>query len=44
MTRAAARSRTAGFTLVEALVATLLMSIILAALATVTAQWTAASR
>ena len=39
MTRAAARSRTAGFTLVEALVATLLMSIILAALATVTAQW-----
>jgi general secretion pathway protein J len=33
------RSNTAGFTLVEALVATLLMSMILAALATVTAQW-----
>ena len=31
--------RTAGFTLVEALVATLLMGMILAALATVTAQW-----
>src|SRR5271155_2597997 len=36
---AAAQSRNAGFTLVEALVATLLMSVILAALATVTAQW-----
>jgi general secretion pathway protein J len=36
---AAAGSRNAGFTLVEALVATLLMSLILAALATVTAQW-----
>jgi general secretion pathway protein J len=33
------QSRTGGFTLVEALVATLLMSIILAALGTVTAQW-----
>ena len=33
------RSRTAGFTLVEALVATLLMAMILTALATVTAQW-----
>lgn len=33
------RSSTAGFTLVEALVATLLMGMILAALATVTAQW-----
>jgi general secretion pathway protein J len=33
------RSRVAGFTLVEALVATLLMGMILAALATVTAQW-----
>jgi general secretion pathway protein J len=31
--------RVAGFTLVEALAATLLMSIILAALATITAQW-----
>lgn len=39
MRRAARRSRTAGFTLVEALVATLLMGIILAALAMVTAQW-----
>lgn len=39
MTRAAWRSQSAGFTLVEALVATLLMGIILAALATVTAQW-----
>ena len=33
------RSRIAGFTLVEALVATLLMGMILTALATVTAQW-----
>ena len=33
------RSSTAGFTLVEALVATVLMGMILAALATVTAQW-----
>ena len=33
------RSCTAGFTLVEALVATVLMGMILAALATVTAQW-----
>ena len=33
------RSHVAGFTLVEALVATLLMGMILAALATVTAQW-----
>jgi general secretion pathway protein J len=33
------RLRSAGFTLVEALVATLLMGMILAALATVTAQW-----
>jgi len=39
MRRAARRSRRAGFTLVEALVATLLMAIILGALATVTAQW-----
>jgi general secretion pathway protein J len=39
MRRAAAWSGSAGFTLVEALLATLLMSIILAALATVTAQW-----
>jgi general secretion pathway protein J len=33
------RSRNAGFTLVEVLVATLLMAFILGALATVTAQW-----
>jgi general secretion pathway protein J len=33
------RSRIAGFTLVEALVATLLMGMVLAALATVTVQW-----
>jgi len=33
------QSRAAGFTLVEALVATLLMAVILGALATVTAQW-----
>ncbi len=40
MTRAfARRSGTAGFTLVEALVATLLMGMIVTALATVTAQW-----
>lgn len=32
-------SHRSGFTLIEALVATLLMSIILTALATVTAQW-----
>ena len=36
---AATGSNDAGFTLVEALVATLLMSLILAALATLTAQW-----
>jgi general secretion pathway protein J len=36
---AATGSQDAGFTLVEALVATLLMSLILAALATLTAQW-----
>lgn len=41
MTRAAAHSASAGFTLVEALAATLLMGIILAALATVTGQWLA---
>ena len=33
------RSRIAGFTLVEAMVATALMGMILAAIATVTAQW-----
>ena len=33
------RSRNAGFTLIEALVATALMATILAALATITAQW-----
>lgn len=33
------RTRVAGFTLIEALVATLLMAMILSALATVTAQW-----
>jgi general secretion pathway protein J len=37
--RSIASSRCAGFTLVEALLATLLMSVIMAALATVTAQW-----
>jgi general secretion pathway protein J len=39
LVREAAQSRDAGFTLVEALVSTLLMSIILAMLATITAQW-----
>lgn len=39
MTRAAEASRDAGFTLIEALVATLLMGFILAALATITGQW-----
>ena len=34
-----ARANEAGFTLIEVLVATLLMTVILAALATVTAQW-----
>ena len=34
-----ARTGEAGFTLIEVLVATLLMTVILAALATVTAQW-----
>jgi general secretion pathway protein J len=39
VTRRRRRSKIAGFTLVEALVATLLMAMILTALATVTAQW-----
>jgi general secretion pathway protein J len=39
VTRAVPSSRNAGFTLIEALVATLLMGFILAALATVTGQW-----
>lgn len=39
MTDAVVASRNAGFTLIEALVATLLMSLIFAALGTVTAQW-----
>lgn len=39
MKAAATRSQDAGFTLVEALVATLMMSLIFAALATLTAQW-----
>jgi len=39
MTRAADQSDNAGFTLVEALIAVLLMSVIMAALASVTAQW-----
>lgn len=39
MTGAPDQSRCAGFTLVEALASTLLMTIILAALATITAQW-----
>jgi len=39
VTPAPAQSRSAGFTLVEALVATVLMGFILAALATVTGQW-----
>jgi general secretion pathway protein J len=37
--RSSQRSRAAGFTLVEALIATALMGVILSALATVTAQW-----
>jgi general secretion pathway protein J len=41
MTRRPRPARNAGFTLVEAVVATLLMGFILAALATVTAQWLA---
>lgn len=41
MRRAAAHSASAGFTLVEALAATLLMGVILATLATVTGQWLA---
>ena len=41
MKRVSRPSRSAGFTIVEALVATLLMAFILAALATVTAQWLA---
>src|SRR5258708_16054170 len=41
MKRVSCSSRSAGFTIVEALVATLLMAFILAALATVTAQWLA---
>ena len=39
MQRSVVPSRTAGFTLLEAMIAMVLMSIILAALATVTAQW-----
>jgi general secretion pathway protein J len=39
MTRSAVRSQRAGFTLIEALLATLLMTIIMGALATVTSQW-----
>jgi general secretion pathway protein J len=39
MRRASAWSRSAGFTLIEALLATLLMGVILSALATVTSQW-----
>ena len=39
MTPTAAQSGNSGFTLVEALLAVLLMSIIMAALASVTAQW-----
>jgi general secretion pathway protein J len=38
-TRPRARSRIAGFTLVETLIATALMAAILAAIATITAQW-----
>ena len=38
-TRAARRRRIAGFTLIEALLATALMGVILAAIGTVTAQW-----
>jgi prepilin-type N-terminal cleavage/methylation domain-containing protein len=37
--RGTARGGEAGFTLIEVLLATLLMTVILAALATVTAQW-----
>ena len=39
MRRAHALSRSAGFTLIEAMLATMLMVVILGALATVTAQW-----
>lgn len=39
MTCGAAQSRDAGFTLVEAVISTLLMSIILASLGAITAQW-----
>jgi general secretion pathway protein J len=39
MRRASVWSRTAGFTLIEALLATLLMGFILGALATITSQW-----
>jgi general secretion pathway protein J len=39
MRRIAARSRRAGFTLIEALLATVLMAIIMGALAQVTSQW-----
>jgi general secretion pathway protein J len=39
MKRAAARSRRAGFTLIEALVATLLMAVIMGALTQMTSQW-----
>jgi general secretion pathway protein J len=39
MMRTAAWSRSAGFTLIEALVATVLMGIIMAALTTMTSQW-----
>jgi len=39
MRRVASRSQRAGFTLIEALLATLLMAIIMGALAKVTSQW-----
>ena len=39
MRRASARSRNAGFTLIEALLATMLMLAILGAIALVTSQW-----
>jgi len=39
MTRRRARDRSAGFTLLEALIATALMAMILTALATITGQW-----
>src|SRR5262245_57060052 len=39
MRRVAARSQYAGFTLIEALLATLLMAMIMGALAQVTSQW-----